>query len=461
MLLAALGYWAWAQPPALTAGRPASAVAAGGGLRVHAGRIVDAQGRDVDLRGFNVSALVAYPNPYSAGVAPLDEEDARLMSASGFDVARLAISWALLEPRPGQIDARYLDRIQRAVEMLERHGLRVVLDMHIGIGWGAQAQIPGWASVAAVPDVRWFPVEPWTDRVSPQPVADEIHFWTSESWQVHLAGAWQAVAARFRHDPMLAGYDLFNEPHPLPMPPAVFEAHFMWPLYARLIDAISGVDPGHLFIVESTLFDGFPTATTALHAPNLVYSPHLYTGSLIPTRAGDVRSAVSAELAQRRSEAASLPAAMWVGELGIDHEGHGAGAWTDASLSAMAGQGVGWAWWQWRQDGGWGIRSVDGRRVDRAALRGLARPYLKAAPSGVALPPARAAGGGGAGIEIQVSPDHGAAPVAVGWSDLTLGTPSVQGSCLASPPSHSGAGTYELALAPGRGCTIGIEPANG
>ena len=277
--------------------------------------------------------------------------------------------------------------------------------MHIGIGWGAQAQVPSWASLGAVPDIRWFPIEPWTERISPRPAAEEVHFWTSDDWQRDFVDACRFVASRFVGDPLLAGYDLFNEPHPLPMPPAVFEARYLWPLYARVIDGVAAVDPDHLFIVESTLWVGFPTAVSRLRAPNLVYSPHLYSGSLIPDPRGDVVGAVSAELASRRREAATLPAALWVGELGIDQSQPDAAAWTRAALGALAAQGVGWTWWQWRQDGGWGVRSTDGRHVNRTALRRLARPYVAAAPAGVASRPS-----GEEGLRVDVAAEHGPAP---------------------------------------------------
>lgn len=36
--------------------------------------------------------------------------------------------------------------------------------------------------------------------------------------------------------------------------------------------------------------------------------------------------------------------------------------------------GVGWAWWQWRQDRNWGIRNGDGDFINTDFLRRLARP---------------------------------------------------------------------------------------
>ncbi|TME47538.1 MAG: hypothetical protein E6I60_14190, partial [Chloroflexi bacterium] len=96
-------------------------------LRTSNGQIVDSSGRKVLLRGFNDDALVSYPKDPPA---PLDEMDATLMQQAGFDVVRLGIDWAQLEPARGRIDQAYLDRVAGAVSILNRHGLYVIFDMH-------------------------------------------------------------------------------------------------------------------------------------------------------------------------------------------------------------------------------------------------------------------------------------------------------------------------------------------
>lgn len=53
------------------------------------------------------------------------ETDARMMAEAGFNVVRLAeFAWGLLEPEPDYFDFNWLDR---AISVLQRHGLRVVL----------------------------------------------------------------------------------------------------------------------------------------------------------------------------------------------------------------------------------------------------------------------------------------------------------------------------------------------
>jgi endoglycosylceramidase len=449
VVLAAL--WAWPREQVAQVAARAAPPGAAGWLRTEGGRIVDQEGRLVLLRGFDDDALLDYRNAEPGGIAPLDDTDAALMRGAGFDVVRLPLAWSLIEPTRGRLDQRYLERVRAAVSLLERHGLRVVLDMHVGIGWGPRSEVPAWAAVPAVPDLRWAPASPWKYSLTPRVAAAETYFWISPDWQRDLGLVWQNLARVFRDDPGVAGYDLFNEPHPLPIPPGIFESRYLWPFYARLITEISAVDARHLFIVEATLFGDFPTLVERLRGPNVVYSPHLYYGSLVSAPLmSDSPAAIQARVWERAGEAASVPAPLWVGEMGIDHDQPGAAAYTDATLGALDALGAGWAWWQWRQDGGWGIRSGDGNRLNLAALERIARPYLEAAPEGVA----GAETAGGAALSIEVRSRHGDQPVLVGWPAITRGQPRVTGACLIGWTADGS--DLELRLRPGAGCRIEV-----
>jgi endoglycosylceramidase len=436
-----------AVPPAL---RPPAA--GPGWLRADGGRIVDAQGRTVLLRGFNSDALL------EDGVrhAGLDDSDAEAMEREGFDVVRLPIAWSRLEPRRGSLDRGYLDEVAATVAMLERHRLRAVLEMHF-LDWGPRfggSGAPAWAALPLVPVAEWWPWESWRKHLSPAVNAAVTYFWLSPDWQADFEAVWRAVAARFRDDPGVAGYDLINEPHPFPVPPRLFEEHWMWPLYARTVATIGAVDPNHLFIVEGTLVGDLPTTVRALRAPDLVYSPHLYTGALVPPAFDGDRGPVTRRIAEQAGEAASVPAPMWTGELGIDHHQPHAAGWADAVLDALDDRDAGWAWWQWRETGGWGMRDADGGAVDWAYLRHVARPYLQAAPLGVR-------GGRGDGqdghLEVRVDAAHGDGEVVVAWPAVTLRAPHASGTCLAASTWDRGAGRLTLSLRPGLGCTLSLD----
>jgi endoglycosylceramidase len=447
--------WAWVPVDALSvslapAQRPASTGL--GWLRTDGARIVDDQRRTVLLRGFNSDALLEDAVRH----ASLDESDATLMQREGFDVVRLPVAWSRLEPRRGEIDRGYLEQVAATVAMLNRHRLYAVLEMHF-LDWGPRfggSGAPEWAAVPLVPAAEWWPWESWRKHLSPAVNAAVTYFWLFPDWQADFERVWREVAGRFRDDPGVAGYDLYNEPHPLPLPPRLFEEHWMWPLYARTVAGIGAVDPNHLFIVEGTLFGDFPTTVRQLRAPDLVYSPHLYTGALVPPAFDGDRGPVERRIAAQAGEAAAVPAPMWTGELGIDHQQAHAPGWADAALDAYDDRGTGWAWWQWRESPRWGMRDAAGGSVDWAFLRHVARPFAVAAPDGVR-------GGRGDGLtgrlDLRVVAGHAPGTVVVAWPAATLHPPLVTGACLAGSAWEPDGGRLTLTLIPGQGCTMTLR----
>ena len=58
------------------------------------------------------------------------DDDAKLMATMGYNVIRLGVLWAGLEPEEGQYNMTYLDQVVECVNTAEKYGLGVVLDMH-------------------------------------------------------------------------------------------------------------------------------------------------------------------------------------------------------------------------------------------------------------------------------------------------------------------------------------------
>jgi endoglycosylceramidase len=422
-------------------------------LRVNNGQIVDGYGRKVLLRGFNSDALVSYPNHPPA---PLDERDATLIEQAGFDVVRLGIDWAQVEPVRGRIDQAYLDRVAETVAMLNRHGLYVVLDMHFRLGWSSRfgySGAPGWATIG-VPNWNPLPQYSWSPSLSPAAFTSETYFWMTSDWKQDLYRSWQAVAARFKDNAGVAGYDIFNEAHPLPIPPRIFDKSYLWPMFKQAIEAIGAVDANHLFFVEGILLLTMNTVVVHLKAPNLVYGTHVYEGSLVPPFWTGDPHFLRERFQQRVKEAAEVPAPLWVGEIGYDLGAPRATSYIDAALDEADDLGIGWAWWQWRESRSWGMVDRDGQLVNTDVLRHLARPYVIAAPTGVH--PGRGDGVRGT-LTIRVDAGHADQPIAIGWSALTLPAPVVTGVCLASSQWDGTAGRLTLQTDPGRGCQLTLH----
>ena len=418
------------------------------------GRVVDDAGRTVLLRGYNVEALLEYPDHLSG---PLDEQDAVLMQQSGVDVVRLPISWSLIEPIRGRIDSEYLDRIVAAVQLLNRHGIYVIPDMHFYPNWGPDyggAGAPAWAGFPGLPDIPGVQNGNIRKNFSPAANAATTYFWATDDWQKDFLLSWRSVADRLKGMSGVAGYDLYNEPRPGPMPPPLFEKLWMWPLMSRTIEAIGSVDPNHIFVVEATLFVDLPTWTVPIHAPNIIYSAHVYTGTLVPPDFTGDRTRLTAEMQQRQREANQMGAPLWNGEFGDDHNSKYGPAWADAMLDVSDDLNVGWAWWQWREDdNNWRIRSFDGQSYDKGFLAHMARPYLAVAPTGVR-------GGRGDGqngrISITVAADHQDAAAELAWSTLTMRPPRASGSCLSASTWDDARSRLAMRFTAGAGCTIEV-----
>jgi endoglycosylceramidase len=349
-------------------------------LEVSGSRITTTSGDTVILRGFNVDSLLqtgSAPLP-----PPLTSHDALLMEQQGFDVVRLPISWSLLEPRPGDFSQTYLARLQATVARCARHHLYVVLDMHtedFGVAYGGSGA-PAWLGVPGVPDLHLPGLSAaWQRHLSPAVNAALAFFWLYPNWQRLYWQAWTVVARRFEDDSAVAGYDLYNEPHPLPIPPGIFATRLLWPFYADGIRTIARVDPNHLFILEGDLFGEFPTAIRPLHAADVVYSTHLYAGSILGAPFTGRTRPLRQEWDQALSEAGQLPAPYWVGELGIQHSLPRAQLWAQDQIALSNRHLAGWAWWQWDDPDGWGVRQGSGP-VDEAWLDVLSEPFVRFAP---------------------------------------------------------------------------------
>jgi endoglycosylceramidase len=186
----------------------------------HAGRwLVDTKGRVVVLHGFN---MVNKLPPYLPDAIGFDLAHAAFLAEQGFNTMRLGIIWKALEPEPAMYDDIYLDRIGETVSALGRAGVRVLLDFHQDMynerfnGQGA----PDWAvqddGLPAWPDIGF----PGNYAVMRALWRAYDHFWANDAGpggvglQDRYAAAWQHVAARFRDEQAVFGYDIFNEPFP-------------------------------------------------------------------------------------------------------------------------------------------------------------------------------------------------------------------------------------------------------
>jgi endoglucanase len=224
---------------------PDDPAVARGILRRAGARIVDGAGQPVRLRG------VAFGNQVWGSTAlPVrhhGEADFGRVRAMGMNAVRFYMYYGTLEDdrAPGAYKDAGWQWLDRNVAWARKHGVYLVLNMHVPPG-GFQSMGEGRG------------------------------LWETPANQDRLIALWRAVAARYAGEPMIAGYDLLNEP-------GVTRSKDQWrDLAARIARAIREVDREHILVVErvnSIAKDWKNDAEMnffVIDDPNVVYTFHFY-----------------------------------------------------------------------------------------------------------------------------------------------------------------------------------------
>ncbi len=255
-------------------------------LQVKGKHIVDGDGKTVVLKGYCVGGWMnmenfinGYPGSEegirsavadSIGKAKgefffdrmLDyvfaEDDVKFIKETGANVVRLALNYRHFEDdsRPFLYKESGFARLDRALDLCEKYGVYVILDMHAVQGW----QNTDWHC----------------DNSSRHTL-----FWKHPHFQERFLALWQEFARRYRGRAVVAGYDIMNEPIA-----NTWRGRFSniyvpdWNNFNRIyrltVESIRKYDPRHIIFLEgdnfSELFDGMEEPFD----DNLVYSSHNY-----------------------------------------------------------------------------------------------------------------------------------------------------------------------------------------
>src|SRR3954451_8114000 len=175
-----------------------------------AGRwLKDGYGRVVIVHGLQVAHKQA---PYYPPPASFTDTDGQNLADWGFNAVRVAWFWAGLEPTRGDFDSGYLNEMVRDGQILAAHNVYTLLEAHQDLyGPGLDGDgFPAWATntdgVPALPHSAADPEAPNEDR------AFDNLYANTDGIADEFAHAWRVMAAAFRDNPRMLGYDLFNEP---------------------------------------------------------------------------------------------------------------------------------------------------------------------------------------------------------------------------------------------------------
>lgn len=236
----------------------------------------------------------------------LADDDFALIAAQGFDHVRLPMNARSLIGDDGSFREDGFRLVEHAVALSERHGLRILLDLH-----GA----PGGQTGTNIDD-------------SPN---GKPELFMSERYRALTIRLWVELARRYRDRDAVLGYDLLNEP--LPEEWQHLYRDELVALYRDLTAAIRAVDDRHLLMYEGSHWATNPDPVSERFDDNQAVQFHRYWCSPDEESIGEF-------LALR--EAIDTP--LYMGEGGENTPG-----WVYTATRLYERHDIGWNFWPWKK----------------------------------------------------------------------------------------------------------------
>jgi hypothetical protein len=185
--------------------------------------------------------------------AYIRKDDIAFLKAAGFNTVRVPVSWRLFAETDdgggGTFAGPGWSVFDRLTQWCRELGLRIVLDLH---------SAPGGQTGHTHDEGTGYP----------------LTFYVPEYRRLTIA-LWQRLAARYRDQPAILGYDVLNEPIS-PFADIAYLNPRLEPLYRDIVAAIRGVDPNHTVLLGGAQWDtNFAVFDRSFDA-NAVYTYHKF-----------------------------------------------------------------------------------------------------------------------------------------------------------------------------------------
>jgi endoglucanase len=232
----------------------------------------------------------------------ITRDDIALLHRAGFNAIRVPLHYNLFETG----DAEGFRLLDRLIAWCRAENLYVILDMHAA---------PGGQTGANIDDSAGFP---WLYQ-SPQE-------------QEHLIAVWRRLAAHYRDEPAILGYDLLNEPIPH-FPKLAPLNSSLEPLYKKLSAEVRKVDAHHILFLGGAQWDTNFSVFGKPFDANVAYTFHKYWTT--PDE-GVIRQYLDFR------ERYDVP--IWMGESGENTD-----EWIAQFASTLEKNNIGWAFWPYKK----------------------------------------------------------------------------------------------------------------
>jgi hypothetical protein len=238
----------------------------------------------------------------------ITDADIRFIKRAGFNSVRVPFNYRLFvtEGDPARLEGPGYELLDRVVGWCKREGLYVVLDMHAA---------PGGQTGDNIDDSYGYP----------------FLFDSAESQEL-TARLWQKLAARYRDEPAVLGYDLLNEPIPHFFDTSYFNPK-LEPLYRRIVAAIREADKNHIVFLGGAQWDTNFRVFGPPFDPRAAYTFHKYWM--------DVKQEAIQEYVDFRDK---YDVPVWLGESGENTDD-----WIASFRALLERNQIGWCFWPYKK----------------------------------------------------------------------------------------------------------------
>ena len=242
----------------------------------------------------------------------ITEADIKRIADLGFNSVRPALNSRLFitEGENNKFVDEGFELLDNLVKWCNKYHLYVIIDMH-----GA----PGGQTGQNIDDSANDQPELFMD-----PKNEEL-----------LIKLWVKISERYKDEPIIAAYDLLNEPLPERTGAADKYKHQLVPLYQKLIQAIRKVDQKHMFTIEGYNWANNWSLFDKPLDDNMFFQFHYYCWDR-PDHLNDI-----GHFLKKREE---LNTPVWVGETGEKNN-----AIYFATTQYFEKNNIGWSFWPWKK----------------------------------------------------------------------------------------------------------------
>ena len=235
----------------------------------------------------------------------ITEKDIKYISDNNFNALRVPLHYRDFSPNFMEFSTEGFELLDSLVTWGNRYNVYLILDMHAA---------PGAQN---------------TSDFSDSEINGDSELFTSYTNQRWLASTWKHIANYYKSEPVIAGFDLLNEP----ARPGV--ATTLRNIYEQCIDSIRAVDQNHMVIIEGNWYGNDHTGLFPPFDPNIVYSFHHYVGGINDT--------MTMYNQYRNGIALQYNVPLWVGEFGENSN-----TWANGIKEFFNRNDIGWSWWNFK-----------------------------------------------------------------------------------------------------------------